>query len=115
MALELSQGFDDRTGGSTGQRSNALANKLNSVLSVSYADSELRDALHFLDSKNTQNTPDVRRKLRWDLQKEIIQCNGNIVKDFGQVAEVGRRQHDLWRGLLRVSAIETTWVHNLES
>ncbi|KAL8907855.1 MAG: hypothetical protein Q9207_001179 [Kuettlingeria erythrocarpa] len=91
MALELSQGFDDRTGGSTGQRSNALANRLTSVLSVSYADSELRDALHFLDSTNAQITPEARRRLRWDLQKEGIQCNGNIVKDFGQVAEQLRR------------------------
>ncbi|KAL8761687.1 MAG: hypothetical protein Q9184_002222 [Pyrenodesmia sp. 2 TL-2023] len=73
------------------QRSNALANKLSSVLSVSYADSEIRDALHFLDSTNTENTPDLRRKLRWDLQNEVIRCNGSIVKDFGQVAEQLKR------------------------
>lgn len=93
MAQELSEAYDDRTPGPTNQRSNALANKLSSVLSVSYADSEIRDALHFLDSNNTENTPDLRRKLRWDLQKEVIRCNGSIVKDFGQVAEVGRRRH----------------------
>lgn len=95
MAQEFPEGYDDRTRGPTGQRSNALANKLSSVLSVSYADSEIRDALHFLDSKNTENTLEIRRKLRWDLQKDVIRCNGSIVKDFGQVAEVGRRQHVL--------------------
>lgn len=89
MSQDLPEGFDDRIGGPSGQRSNALANKVTRVLSISYADSEIRDTLRFLDSENVQNTPELRRGLHWSLQKEVIDCNSSIVKEFGQVAEVG--------------------------
>ncbi|KAL8990429.1 MAG: hypothetical protein Q9177_000916 [Variospora cf. flavescens] len=91
MSQDLPEGFDDRIGGPSGQRSNALANKVTRVLSVSYADSEIRDALRFLDSENVQNTPELRRGLHWDLQREVIDCNSSIVKEFGQVAEQLKR------------------------
>ncbi|KAL8841332.1 MAG: hypothetical protein Q9170_000962 [Blastenia crenularia] len=91
MSQDFPEAYDDRSGGLTSQRSNALSNKLTGVLSASYADSEIRDSLHFLDLKNVQNTPDLRRKLRQDLQKEVIDCNGSIVKEFGQVAEQLKR------------------------
>lgn len=80
---------DEKTTSVIGQRSVALSNKLSGVLSVSYADSEIRDALHLLDLKNVQNTPDLRRSIRSDLQKDVIECNSSIVREFGQVAEVG--------------------------
>ena len=70
------------------QRSTALANKLTSVLSSSYADSDIRDALETLDGRGVQNTAETRRQLRLDVQKEVIDCNGEIVQDFGKVAEV---------------------------
>ena len=75
-------------GSALSQRSNALANKLTSVLATSYADSEIRDAVRTLDDKTTKNTPEVRRRLRLDAQREVIDQNGEVVKDFGQVAEV---------------------------
>ncbi|KAI4234559.1 MAG: hypothetical protein LQ349_003726, partial [Xanthoria aureola] len=78
---------DEKTTSVIGQRSVALSNKLSGVLSVSYADSEIRDALHLLDLKNVQNTPDLRRSIRSDLQKDVIECNSSIVREFGQVAE----------------------------
>lgn len=68
--------------------SNALSSRITSVLSASYADLDIRDALETLDARGIQNTPETRRQLRLDIQKEVIQCNGEIVKDFGQVAEV---------------------------
>ena len=68
--------------------SNALSSRITSVLSASYADLDIRDALETLDARGIQNTPGTRRQLRLDIQKEVIQCNGEIVKDFGQVAEV---------------------------
>lgn len=71
------------------QRSTALTNKLSSVLSASYADSEIRDALRVLDEKKIQNNPETRRRLRLDVQKDVIDCNGKIIKEFGHVAEVG--------------------------
>ncbi|OAX83112.1 hypothetical protein ACJ72_02537 [Emergomyces africanus] len=68
-------------------RSTALSNKLNSVLSASYADSDIRGALEILDNRGIQNTPEIRRQLRLDIQKEVIDSNGRIVQDFGKVAE----------------------------
>jgi conserved oligomeric Golgi complex subunit 6 len=70
------------------QRPSALSNKLTSVLSASYADSDIRDALEALDARGVQITAETRRQLRLDIQKEVIDCNGEIVKDFGKVAEV---------------------------
>jgi hypothetical protein len=69
-------------------RSNALSQKISGVLSASYVDTEIREALRNLDSKNAQNSPGTRRRLRIDVQKEIIDCNGGIIIEFGHVAEV---------------------------
>ncbi|KAI4145191.1 MAG: hypothetical protein L6R39_003908 [Caloplaca ligustica] len=91
MSQDFPESYNERIGGSASHRSNALSNKLTSVLSVSYSDSGIRDALRLLDSRNTLNTPELRRRLRWDLQKEVIDCNGSIVKEFGQVAEQLKR------------------------
>ena len=75
-------------GATPASRSNALSHKITSVLSTSYADLEIRDALRTLDERTIQNTPETRRRLRLDLQKDVIESNGEIVKDFGNVAEV---------------------------
>lgn len=58
------------------------------MLSASYADLEIRDALETLDARGVQNTAETRRQLRLDVQKDVIECNGEIIKDFGQVAAV---------------------------
>ncbi|OCL11519.1 oligomeric Golgi complex subunit 6 [Glonium stellatum] len=71
--------------------SNALSSRITSVLSASYADLDIRDALEILNARGIQNTPETRRQLRLNIQKEVIQCNGEIVKDFGQVAEQLKR------------------------
>ncbi|KAG8529312.1 uncharacterized protein KY384_005948 [Bacidia gigantensis] len=72
-------------------RTSAFSHRVSTILSGSYADSEIRDALRSLDDKKTQNTAETRRGLRLEVEKEIIQRNGNIIKDFGQVAEQLRR------------------------
>jgi conserved oligomeric Golgi complex subunit 6 len=79
-------------GPGTGPRTSALASRITSVLSTSYADLEIRDALEILDARHIPNTAETRRQLRTDVQREVIQCNGEVVKDFGAVAEV-RRGH----------------------
>lgn len=89
-------------------RSNALSNKLTSILSASYTDFEIRDGLETLDKREIKNTPDTRRRLRLDVQKEVIECNGDIIKDFGAVAEVrlllwGHYQSDGQRSNLSAS------------
>ncbi|KAB8234056.1 oligomeric Golgi complex subunit 6 [Aspergillus alliaceus] len=73
------------------QRSNALTNRLTSVLSASYADSDIRDALETLSLRGIHNTPEVRRQLRLDVQQEVVDCNAEIVRDFGKVAEQLKR------------------------
>lgn len=81
--------YDDSSSNlSQPQRSNALANKLTNVLSTSFADAEIREALSTLNKRKVQNTPETRRRLRLDAQKEVIDCNGDIIEDFGLVAEV---------------------------
>lgn len=72
-----------------GSKNNALGNKISSVLSASYADSEIRNALGLLDARGTTNTNNARRNLRLDAQKEVIDCNVAILEEFGHVAEVG--------------------------
>ena len=66
----------------------ALSSRITSVLSASYADLDIRDAVETLDARGVKNTEETRRQLRLDVQREVIQCNGEIVKDFGEVAEV---------------------------
>ncbi|CAO2654228.1 Nn.00g109610.m01.CDS01 [Neocucurbitaria sp. VM-36] len=77
--------------GSTSRGANALSSRITSVLSSSYADLEIRDALETLDSRGIHNSAETRRQIRLDVQKEVIQCNGEIVKDFGEVAEQLKR------------------------
>lgn len=87
-SFSASKGVSSPVGGTVG-RSNAFSTRITSVLSTSYADLDLRNALDTLDSRDFANTQDNRRNLRLDLQQEVIRCNGDIIKDFGQVAEVG--------------------------
>ena len=88
-ASGLTDGFDSPTSPTgTQPRSNPLASKVTSVLSASYTDSDIRDALTLLDKRNIQNNAETRRQLRLDVQKEVLESNGDIVREFGQVAEV---------------------------
>ena len=72
----------------TQARSNPLSSKVTSVLSASYADSDIKDALSLLDKRGIENSSETRRQLRLDVQKEVIESNGDIIREFGQVAEV---------------------------
>lgn len=74
---------------SSAKKANALSTKIATVLSSSYADSELRDALRQLEVRQIANSDEIRRSLKLDAQKEVIDANARIVNDFGQVAEVG--------------------------
>lgn len=67
---------------------NQLSSKVASVLSTSYADTEFREALSLLDGRGLLNTADTRRKLRLELQREVINSNGEIITEFSKVAEV---------------------------
>ena len=85
----LSDGVESPISPASSQaRSNPLTTKVTSVLSASYADSDIRDALNLLDGRGLQNSPETRRQLRLDVQKEVIESNGDIIREFGHVAEV---------------------------
>ncbi|KAJ5976175.1 hypothetical protein N7481_009882 [Penicillium waksmanii] len=75
----------------TSQRSTALSNRLTSVLSASYADSDIRDSLETLSLRGIHNTAGTRRQIRLDVQKEVVDSNAEIVRDFGKVAEQLKR------------------------
>lgn len=68
---------------------NPLASKVISVLSASYTDADFRDSLALLDERQIRNNAETRRRLRLDVQKEVIDSNGEVIADFGRVAEVG--------------------------
>lgn len=88
---ELSEDIDGNLAVSAApQRSTALTSKLTSVLSASYADSDIREALRTLDERHIKNTGETRRRIRLDAQKEVIERNNEVIQDFGQVAEVRR-------------------------
>ena len=66
-----------------------MSAKIITVLSSSFADSEFRESLRLLDNRGIKNGPETRRNLRLNLQKEVIQSNGEIIDEFGKVAKVG--------------------------
>lgn len=86
---------------------NPFTSKVTAVLSTSFADSEFRDALSLLDDRGTINTPDMRRQLRLDLQKELIDSNGDIINQFGKVAEVSRDIHVICQPFVLIDCLAT--------
>ncbi|KAK5080783.1 Golgi transport complex subunit 6 [Exophiala xenobiotica] len=84
--------YDIDTTGSDGnftRRGNALSNKLTRVLSSSYADSEIRDALRLYDGRYGHGQDDLDRDLdlKYEAQEEVIEANARIVDDFAKVAQ----------------------------
>lgn len=70
------------------ERTSALANKLHSALAASYYDPDIRGTLDTLDARGLENTPETRRGLRLRVQREVLENDGQIVRDFGMVAAV---------------------------
>ncbi|KAH7154817.1 oligomeric complex COG6-domain-containing protein [Dactylonectria estremocensis] len=70
---------------------NPLTSKVTSVLSTTHSDTEFRDALSLLDQRGIRNDAETRRRLRLDLQKEVIDSNAEVISEFGRVAEQLRR------------------------
>lgn len=87
--------------------------RLSSILSASYSDAEIRNALQVLDSRFTANSPDSRRQLRVDVQAEVIQSNAHIVQEFAKIAEVASHisKHTCILFVLRVPA-EIAFVYS---
>lgn len=73
---------------SSAKRNNVLTSKLTSVLSSSYADSEIRDALRVFDGRYGRDELDSEFDLKYETQREVIEANARIIKDFSEVAKV---------------------------
>ncbi|KAG6049521.1 hypothetical protein E4U17_006793 [Claviceps sp. LM77 group G4] len=65
----------------------SVSAKVTSVLSVSFSDSEFRDTLSLFDQRMLPNDAKSRRKIRLDLQKDVLECNGLVIDRFGRVVE----------------------------
>ncbi|KUI72253.1 Conserved oligomeric Golgi complex subunit 6 [Cytospora mali] len=70
---------------------NPFSSKVTAVLATSYADSEFRDALSLSDDRGISNSAATRRQVRLQLQKEVIDSNGDIIAEFGRVSDQLRR------------------------
>jgi len=88
LGLSSRDSYESTSSTSAKSGANPLSSKVASVLSTSYADSEFREALTLLDERGVHNTAETRRKLRLDLQREVIDSNGEIISEFAKVAEV---------------------------
>lgn len=73
------------------KRATALSTKLATVLSASYADSEIREALRLFDIRDVQPGEWSSHNLKALAEREVIDANARIVDDFGHVAEVGAK------------------------
>lgn len=78
------------------KRGTALSNKLTSVLSSTYADSETRDALRLFDARYGDKWTRDDFDVRYEAQKEAIEANARIVDDFSKVAKVGYLHTHKW-------------------
>lgn len=96
-------------------RNSALSTKLTSVLSRSYADPEIRNALSILDTRGVANNVNSRRNLRIDAQEAVIQCDGEIVQDFGVVAEVLDLRCRQSGSADNYAAVEADWYNDCGS
>ncbi|KAK7207778.1 oligomeric Golgi complex subunit 6 [Myxozyma melibiosi] len=67
-------------------RSNLLSLKLSEILSTSYTDSNTRDALQLLGERIQENTPEMRRQFRANVEAEVIEANGQVLEQFSKIA-----------------------------
>ncbi|ODQ66201.1 oligomeric complex COG6 [Nadsonia fulvescens var. elongata DSM 6958] len=63
-----------------------ITTKLSQILSTSYTDSHLRDALLALDLRTKTNTIETRRSLRAKTEDEIVKTHGAIINKFSGFA-----------------------------
>lgn len=71
------------------KRGTALSNKLTSILSSSYADTETRDALRLFDLRYGDKWAKTEFDVKYEAQREVTEANARIVDDFSKVAKVG--------------------------
>ncbi|VVT43559.1 uncharacterized protein SAPINGB_P000041 [Magnusiomyces paraingens] len=64
---------------------NAFSQKIASILSTSYTDPSVRQAITSLDSRVRENTGYARRHLRYNTEAEIIAANGLALKDYSKL------------------------------
>lgn len=73
----------------TTSRHHALSSRISSVLSLSYVDTDVDSALQTLDLQGTPDLAELRQKFRQSVQRQVIDENAVVVRDFSQVSKVG--------------------------
>jgi hypothetical protein len=68
----------------------SLAYKMAHGLSMPYKDIDFGGSLVMLDSMRVYDNLGLRRQLRLQAHKSVIDCNHQLVTDFGSMADVGR-------------------------
>lgn len=64
------------------------ATKVSAVLSTSYSDADFRATVNLIDNRGIKNDGKTRRRLRLELQREVIGRNGQVLDAFSSVSEV---------------------------
>lgn len=65
----------------------ALQRKVSALLATSYTDAGLKQAIEILDSRFGSNSEEASRRLQQDVQKEIIESDGQIILEFSKIAD----------------------------
>ena len=66
---------------------NAFSQKIASILSTSYSDASIRQALQSLDHRVVKNTGETRRHLRSNTEADVIRANGVALKEFSPLID----------------------------
>jgi hypothetical protein len=64
---------------------NAISQMISNLLSTSYSDTSLRQALVALDSRIDKNTVEARRHLRSDVEASVVKAGGQGLKEFSKL------------------------------
>ncbi|ANB14565.1 Cog6p [Sugiyamaella lignohabitans] len=80
VSLELLSGKEDVSSGANPD--NAISQLITNILSTSYNDPSLRQALSVLDTKMEENTAENRRQLRSNIETSVLKSGSTILKDF---------------------------------
>ncbi|RPA76068.1 oligomeric complex COG6 [Ascobolus immersus RN42] len=66
--------------------SDALQRKVSTLLSTSYTDASLAQAITILDTRFS-NSEEARKRLQQDVQKDLIESDGQIILEFSKIAD----------------------------
>ncbi|KAK9473175.1 oligomeric Golgi complex subunit 6 [Dipodascopsis tothii] len=87
---------------SSAGKSNLLSIKLSEILATTYADGSIKEALVLLGDRVQNNTPEMRRQFRANVEAEVIEANGQVLEQFSKMA---RQLDDIWQTLATITTV----------